>query len=132
MLAIATALLVVKVLHEFGHALACRSIDRDCHEMGVLLLAFVPCLYCNVSDVWMEPNRWKRMMVSAAGVYVEMMIAAICVPMWLFSSEGSLRVFWFAMVTICTVNTLLINGNPLPAIRRLLFFGRLAGGAEPA
>ena len=112
-LLIGIALIVVKVLHEFGHALACRSINRECHEMGVLLLAFVPCLYCNVSDVWMEPNRWKRMLVSAAGIYVEMLVAIVCVPLWMFSTEGPLQVFWFAMITICTVNTLLINGNPL-------------------
>ena len=112
-IAIGLALMVVKVLHELGHAFACRSIGRDCHELGVMLLAFVPCLYCNVSDVWMEPNRWKRIMVSAAGIYVEICIAAVCVPLWLFSQPGPMQVFWFAMLTICSVNTLLVNGNPL-------------------
>ena len=110
---IALALGVVKILHELGHAFACRSINRDCTEMGVMLLAFIPCLYCNVSDVWMESNRWKRMLVSAAGIYVEMLIAAICVPLWMYSNSGELKLFWFTLMTICSVNTLLINGNPL-------------------
>ncbi len=111
--AIMLALAVVKILHEFGHALACRGIGRDCHELGFMLLVFTPCLYCNVSDIWMEPNRWKRMLVSAAGIYVEMLVAAICVPLWLLSQPGPLQTFLFAMLTICSINTLLINGNPL-------------------
>ncbi len=110
---IALALMVVKILHELGHAMSCRSIGRECNEMGVLLLAFIPCLYCNVSDVWMEPKRWKRMLVSSAGIYVEMLIAAICVPLWLMSNSGELQLFWFTLMTICSVNTILINGNPL-------------------
>ena len=111
--AIMLALAVVKIFHEFGHALACRSIGRDCHELGVMLLVLTPCLYCNVSDVWMEPDRWKRMLVSAAGIYVEMLIAALCVPLWLLSQPGPLQTFLFALLIICSVNTLLINGNPL-------------------
>ena len=112
-LAIFVALMVVKVLHELGHAFACRSIGRDCHELGLMLLVFVPCLYCNVSDVWMEPNRWKRILVSAAGIYIEMLIAMLCVPLWLLSHEGPMQTFWFTVIAICSVNTLLINGNPL-------------------
>ncbi len=110
---IALAVVVVKVLHELGHALACHSIGRNCHEMGIMLLAFIPCLYCNVSDVWMERSRWKRMLVSAAGIYIEMLIAAICVPLWIMCTDGQLQIFLFAMITIGSLNTLLINGNPL-------------------
>lgn len=110
---IAVALGIVKVLHELGHAFACRSIGRDCHELGVMLLAFVPCLYCNVSDIWMEPSRWRRILVSVAGIYLEMLIAVICVPLWLVSQTGPMQTFWLAMIMICSVNTLLINGNPL-------------------
>ena len=60
----------VKILHELAHGLACQKLGGECRELGVLLLAFVPCLYCDVSDAWLEPSRWKRMMVSAAGIYV--------------------------------------------------------------
>ncbi len=113
MVALVIGTMVVKSLHELGHALACSSIGRDCHEMGVMLLVFMPCLYCNVSDIWMESDRWKRIMVSAAGIHVEMLIAVLCVPVWLFSQHGGLQVYAFAMLTICSVNTLFINGNPL-------------------
>ena len=45
-IAILLAIGFVKVLHELGHAFACRSIGRDCHELGFMVLAFIPCLYC--------------------------------------------------------------------------------------
>ena len=107
------AFIIVKTLHELGHALACRSQGHDCHEMGVMLLAFIPCLYCNVSDTWMEPKRWKRIIVSAAGIYVEMLIAAICVPLFLLCNSEPIQQTLFAIIMVCSINTLLINGNPL-------------------
>ena len=58
---------VVKVLHEFGHALACKHFGGEVHEMGFMLLVFSPCLYCDVSDAWRFPSKWKRIAVSAAG-----------------------------------------------------------------
>ena len=42
----------VKVLHELGHALACKHFGGEVHELGFMLLVFAPCLYCDVSDSW--------------------------------------------------------------------------------
>ena len=41
---------VVKILHELGHAMACQRCGGECFEIGVILLAFIPTLYCNVSS----------------------------------------------------------------------------------
>src|SRR5690606_26521050 len=51
------ALAVTKCLHELAHALTCRHFGGRCHEMGIILLVFVPCLYCNVTDAWMLRSR---------------------------------------------------------------------------
>ena len=56
---------VVKVIHEFGHGLSCRAFGGEVHEMGALIMVLTPCLYCNVSDAWSLPDKWKRIMVSA-------------------------------------------------------------------
>ena len=50
--------------------------------MGVLLLCLSPCLYCNVTDAWMLPNKWKRILISFAGIYVELMMAAAATFIW--------------------------------------------------
>ncbi len=83
-------LAVVKVLHELGHALACRRFGADCHEIGIMLLVFTPSLYCNVSDSWMLDSKWRRIAISAAGIYVELILAAVCTFLWWTSARGFL------------------------------------------
>ena len=109
----AAALGVAKVLHELGHALACRHFGGECHEIGILLLVFTPCLYCNVSDAWLFPNKWQRIAVSAAGVLVEVVLASLCTFLWWHSEPGPLNTLLLSMVVVCSLNTVLFNGNPL-------------------
>jgi putative peptide zinc metalloprotease protein len=110
---IAAALAGTKVLHELGHGLTCRHFGARCHELGVMLLVFVPCLYCNVSDAWTLPNKWQRIAVTAAGVWVELVLAAVCTFVWWFSEPGWLNTLCLNMMFVCSVSTLLFNGNPL-------------------
>lgn len=104
---------VTKILHELGHAVSCRHYGAECHEMGVMLLAMTPVLYCNVSDAWMMPNRWHRIMVSAAGMYIELLLASVCLFLWWFSLPGFFNSLCLNVVVVCSITTLLFNGNPL-------------------
>lgn len=106
-------LAVVKVLHELGHAMACRRYGGECHEIGLMLLAFLPCLYTDVTDAWKFRDKWRRMAVAAAGIYVEVLIASICAFLWWFSEPGFFNAMCLNLVVVCSVNTLLVNGNPL-------------------
>ncbi len=107
------ALGVTKILHEFGHGLACKHFGGECHEMGVMILVLTPCLYCNVSDSWMLPNKWHRAIIGAAGMYVELIIASICTFVWWFSSPGLLNHLALSTMFVCSVSTLMFNSNPL-------------------
>ena len=78
----------VKVLHELGHGLTCKRFGGECRELGFMLLIFSPTLYCNVSDIWMVKDKWKRIAVSMAGMWVEAVIAATCTLLWWFSARG--------------------------------------------
>ena len=62
-----SVLCVTKVMHEFGHGLSCKHFKGECHELGFMLLVLTPCLYCNVSDSWMLPNKWQRAAIGAGG-----------------------------------------------------------------
>ncbi len=107
------AIAATKVLHELGHALACRHFGGDCHEIGLMLLVFTPCLYCNVSDSWMLPSKWQRIAIAAAGIYVELILASVCTFVWWFSQSGVLNAVCLNTVLVCSLGTLLFNGNPL-------------------
>ncbi len=102
-----------KVLHEFGHGLSCKKFGGECHEMGFMLLVLTPCLYCNVSDSWTLPNKWHRAAIGAAGIYVELILATIATFIWWHTEPGLLNQLSLQMMTICSVSTVLFNGNPL-------------------
>ncbi len=107
-------LAAVKVLHEFGHGLSCKKFGGECHELGFMLLVFTPCLYCNVSDSWMLPNKWQRVFIGAGGMYVELIIASTATYLWWYSQDGYLfNYLCLSVMFICSVSTLMFNGNPL-------------------
>jgi len=106
-------LCVTKVMHEFGHGLTCKHFKGECHELGFMLLVLTPCLYCNVSDSWMLPSKWRRAAIGAGGMYVELVLAAIATYVWWFSEPGLINQLALNTMFVCSVSTLIFNGNPL-------------------
>ena len=107
------AVVVTKMLHELGHAIAAYRHGCECHEIGILLLAGLPTLYCDVSDTWMLSKRWQRIVVSLAGIWVEILIAAVAFVVWSISVPGVVHAISFNVMLVCSVGTLLFNANPL-------------------
>lgn len=102
-----------KVIHEFGHGLSCKHFKGECHEMGVLLLVFSPCLYCDVSDSWLLENKWKRIMIGAAGIYIEVLLSAFAIFGWWYSKDGLFNYLCLNLFFVSTVTTVIFNANPL-------------------
>ena len=106
-------LAVVKIIHEFGHGLTAKHFGGEVHEMGILFLVLTPALYCDVTDSWLLPNKWKRIWISAAGIYVECFLASIATFVWWYSTPGLMNSLAMATMFICSVNTIMFNANPL-------------------
>jgi putative peptide zinc metalloprotease protein len=112
-------LAVVKVIHEFGHGLSCKTFGGEVHEMGLLFLVLSPAMYCNVSDAWTLPNKWKRIIISAAGIYVELIIAAIATFVWWNTPSHPMffgidvNSMSLSLMVLCSISTVLFNANPL-------------------
>jgi putative peptide zinc metalloprotease protein len=104
---------VCKVIHEFGHGLSCKHFGGECHEMGVMLLVFSPCLYCDVSDSWMIRSKWPRIMIGAAGMYIEILISAVAIFVWWYTADGMLHMLAINTFFVTTVTTVIFNANPL-------------------
>src|SRR5262245_7071848 len=108
------ALGAVKVIHEFGHGLSCKTFGGEVHEMGFLLLVFSPCLYANVSDSWTLPSKWKRIIIGAAGIYVELIIASFATFLWWTTDPGTFfNKLCMGLMVVCSVSTVIFNANPL-------------------
>lgn len=110
---LALVLGITKIIHEFGHGLTCKHFGGECHEMGIMVLVLTPCLYCNVSDSWMLPNKWRRAAIGAAGIYVEVVLASICTFLWWFSEPGLFHNLCLNVMFISSVSTIVFNANPL-------------------
>jgi len=107
------ALGIVKVIHELAHGLTCKVLGGEVHDMGALLLCMTPCLYVNVSDAWTIPDRWKRMVIGLAGVFIELLIAALSTFIWWNTEQPFVHNLCQSLMIVCSFNTLLFNGNPL-------------------
>lgn len=105
---------VVKVIHEFGHGLSCKAFKGECHEMGVLLMCFSPALYANVTDAWTVADKWKRIVISFAGIYVELVIAAVATFVWWYTPHLPIvNNIAMCLMVLCSVSTVVFNANPL-------------------
>ncbi len=102
-----------KVIHEFGHAFACRRFGGEVHEMGIMLLVFIPTPYVDASSAWAFPSRWQRMFVGAAGMYTELFFAAIMAFVWKATGDPFWQQVAMNAMLVASVSTVLFNANPL-------------------
>jgi putative peptide zinc metalloprotease protein len=105
--------LVLKIVHELGHGVACKRLGGDVRDWGLAWLFFAPVPYVDVTSSWRFRSRWERMGVAAAGMYVEWILALVAVACWSWSDSPSLRQACVYAVSLATLSTLLFNLNPL-------------------
>jgi putative peptide zinc metalloprotease protein len=113
LLLIALVYPVVKAIHELGHAYAVKRWGGEVHEIGVMFLVFYPVPYVDASAATAFRSKWERMVVGAAGIMVEMFLAALALFVWLNVAPGAVRAVAADVMIICGISTLLFNGNPL-------------------
>lgn len=104
---------VVKAIHEFGHAVAVRHWGGEVHDVGIMLLVFMPVPYVDASAANAFASKWARVAVSGAGIAVELALASLALLVWLTVEPGLVRTLALNVMTIGGVSTLLFNGNPL-------------------
>jgi putative peptide zinc metalloprotease protein len=107
------AVIIAKILHEFGHALTARHFGCSVRAMGVALLMFWPILYTDTTDAWRLRSRRQRALIGMAGMLVELGIASLCLLLWNFLPDGFLRTVLFMLSTSTWLMTLVVNLNPL-------------------
>jgi putative peptide zinc metalloprotease protein len=104
---------VLKILHEFGHAYATKLAGEDVHEMGVMLLTMLPAPYVDASSSAMIASKWRRGLVAAAGIIVELAVAAVAMLVWREAQPGLTRSLAYDGLLTASISTLIFNGNPL-------------------
>jgi putative peptide zinc metalloprotease protein len=104
---------VIKLLHELGHAYAVKAGGGEVHEMGILLLVFMPVPYVDATAAGGFRSKWQRAFVGAAGMVTEVFIASLCMFVWVLVEPGATRAVMFDAMLITGLSTVVFNGNPL-------------------
>lgn len=112
--AAALAWLPLKVLHELGHALALRRHGGRVGAYGVAFLWGLPAPFVDASAASAFGSRRERLVVTGAGIAVEVAVAALAVvAWWAAGGHGPAADAALALVVAGGVSTLLANANPL-------------------
>lgn len=104
---------VIKAIHELAHGLAVRRWGGEVSTVGVTLLVLLPVPFVDASAASAFRHTYQRVMVSAAGIMAELLIAALALAVWLNVQPGLIRDLAFVAAFIGGVSTVLFNGNPL-------------------
>lgn len=107
------ALVFIKSFHELGHGYASARYGCRVNSMGVALIVLFPVLFTDTTDSWKLTDRRKRLIISAAGVAVELSMAAIATLFWVFLEDGAARSTAFFIATTSWMMSVLVNMNPL-------------------
>ncbi len=117
-------LVLTKVVHEFGHAFACKHFGKksnsggEVHTLGIMLMAFVPMPYVDASSAWALRNKWQRAFIGAAGMYAELAMAAVAAIVWVNTGQNdvfsqTVHALAYNTMFIAGMSTILFNANPL-------------------
>jgi putative peptide zinc metalloprotease protein len=104
---------LIKAVHEMGHATATKAGGGEVHDLGVILLVMLPVPYVEASAATVFRSKYRRATVGAAGMLVELFIAALAFYLWLLVEPGLFRAMLFNVMVIASISTLMFNGNPL-------------------
>jgi putative peptide zinc metalloprotease protein len=100
-------MLVTVVVHELGHAAACRSYGVRPSAIGMTLFFVFPALYSDVSGAW-TLSRWQRVVVDLGGVYLQSIPLAVIAVLAITTHEAA-----FARAELLTLASIAFNVNPI-------------------
>lgn len=107
------SIILTKTCHELGHATTTRYFGGQVPEVGICFICLTPCGYVDASDAWMMPKRSQKIAIALSGIVTEFFIATIAANIWLETSPGLLNSLMFNIMLIASINTLIMNLNPL-------------------
>jgi len=106
-------IVIATTAHEFAHGLTCKHFGGEVHEIGFLLMYFTPCFYCNVSDAWLLPEKSRRLWITFAGGYCDLVLWALATFLWRATfQQTALNYIALLALSICGVRVF-FNFNPL-------------------
>jgi len=107
----------IGLIHELAHAYACKFYGGEVHDIGVALFYFTPAFYCDTTDTLLFQNKWHRLWVVLAGMYIEAIFCCFATGLWVASYPDTLlHELAYKMMLFTGISTIFFNINPLRKI----------------
>jgi len=107
----------IGAVHELAHGYVTKFYGGEVHDIGVALLYFMPAFYCDTTDALLFQNKWNRLWVMLAGMYIEAIICCFATGLWVASYPDTLlHELAYKMMLFTGISTIFFNINPLRKI----------------
>ena len=107
----------IGLVHELAHGYVCKFYGGDVHDIGLALFYFAPAFYCDTTDTLLFPNKWHRLWVVFAGMYIEAIICCFATGLWVASYPDTLlHELAYKLMLFTGISTIFFNINPLRKI----------------
>ena len=106
-------LIGLKIVHEFGHAYACKNYGGHVPEMGLFLVVFTPLAYMDATASWGFSRKQERLIVCMGGLFVESALSSVALIIWSVTEPSTLNSVAYNVFFLAGVTTILMNLNPL-------------------
>jgi putative peptide zinc metalloprotease protein len=99
-------LLFSVMMHELGHAAACRNRGVRHGPIGIMIYTVFPALYTDVNEAWRLCSR-DRLLVDSAGLLISFLLASVGAAMFVLAPN-----YPSAVLLVLNDSLLLVNLNP--------------------
>jgi putative peptide zinc metalloprotease protein len=112
--------------HESAHGLTCKHYGGGVHRMGFQLLYLTPTFFVEVTEGWVYANRWQRLAIIIAGIWVELIFCGVATVTWWGTPAGTFaHEIAYKVMLITGVAVVAVNLNPLIKLDGYFFFCEL-------
>src|ERR1700736_6323078 len=104
----------VVAAHEYAHAHACKHCGGRVPAMGFALIYLTPAFYTDTTEGAVKGTRSQRLVISLAGIWIELIICAIATPIWWGTPPNSaIHDGAYFLMMLTGFMSLIVNWNPL-------------------
>src|SRR5271163_361614 len=104
----------VVAAHEYAHAHACKHYGARVPAMGFALIFLTPAFYTDTTEGVVKATRYQRLVISLAGIWIELIICAIATPIWWGTPpDTAVHDCAYFLMLLTGITSLLVNWNPL-------------------
>lgn len=96
--------LITVCFHEMGHGIVCKCVGGKVGTVGLMFIFFSPALYCDISGIRMVESKYKQIMTSSAGIYVNWIFTSIASIGFAIYPKPILAAFIIMSITIIVSN----------------------------